>query len=140
LTINLSTQSALRSAASSKVGVALNGLFFDATMVGGTALICGSDASASWEYSKGPQFDDYVTVRTDVILEYERAITGLRLQLLHYKRIIARLVGAGEARDEYAEVQPVMPIDPASVRMINSILQVRIPTAATFRDFEEGEL
>lgn len=113
------------------------GLLYDATMVGGTAL---SPESQATEFYLTPFAEDYVTVRVDAILAYERAITELRLQVLHYERIIARLTARPEIKDEYTDVQPVIPLNTTSVRLINSLLQASIPTEASFRDFEEGEL
>lgn len=112
------------------------GLLYDATMVGGTALSPESEAA---EFYLTPFEEDYVTVRVDAILAYERAITELRLQVLHYQRIIARLTPRAEM-EEYTDVQPVIPLNTASVRLINSVVQASIPTEAGFRDFEEGEL
>jgi len=84
--------------------------------------------------------NDFVTVRTEVILEYEQTIAQLRKQLLHYRQLVAELLGSREPHEEYGEPSAVVPIDAASIRVINSIAQARIPASATFRDFDEGEL
>ena len=111
-------------------------VFFDTTMPGGTALISGT--------LSGPlatkRMNDFVSVRTEVILEYEQTIAQLRKQLLHYRHLVAELLGSSESHEEYGEPSAVVPIDPASIRVINSIAQARIPASATFRDFDEGEL
>jgi hypothetical protein len=111
-------------------------VFFDTTMPGGTALISGTlrDPIPS------SRFDDFVAVRTEVILEYEQTISELRKQLLHYKQLVSQLIAPTNPREDYEQPFAVVPIDPASVRVINSIVQARIPSSATFRDFDEGEL
>jgi hypothetical protein len=111
-------------------------VFFDTTMPGGTALISGTLGSNLGT----KRINDFVTVRTEVILEYEQTIAQLRKQLLHYRQLVAELVGSGERHEEYGEPTAVVPVDPASIRVINSIAQARIPASATFRDFDEGEL
>jgi len=111
-------------------------VFFDTTMPGGTALISGTLSNSLVTKHR----NDFVTVRTEVILEYEQTIAQLRKQLLHYRYLVAELLGSGEPHEEYGEPSAVVPIDPASIRVINSIAQARIPASATFRDFDEGEL
>ena len=111
-------------------------VFFDTTMPGGTALISGTLSG----HLAAKRMNDFVTVRTEVILEYEQTIAQLRKQLLHYRHLVAELLGSSEPHEEYGEPSAVVPIDPASIRVINSIAQARIPASATFRDFDEGEL
>jgi hypothetical protein len=112
-------------------------LFFDATMVGGTALIGGMSMDTSLV---GEQVAEYVMIRAEVILEYERTVTELRQQLLHYKRMVSRYIGSGEFHQEYNEPPPIIPLDATSVRIVNSVIQARIPSSASFRDFDEEEL
>jgi hypothetical protein len=104
-------------------------------MPGGTALISGTLRGTL----ASSRFDDFATVRTEVILEYEQTIAELRKQLLHYKRLVAQLIAPTDPHEDYEQPFAVIPIDPASVRVINSIVQARIPYSVTFRDFDEGE-
>ena len=110
-------------------------LFFDNT-IGGTTLV----GAMQEEFSPG--YDPTgacVVISSDVIYEYERRIAELRLEVLHYKRMVARLMPAVRPSEDY-EAFPVMPLDGASTRLVNSILEAQIPSDAMFRDFEEGEL
>ena len=111
-------------------------VFFDTTMPGGTALISGTLSGNL----AAKRMNDFVSVRTEVILEYEQTIAELRKQLLHYRRLVSELLGSVEPHEEYEQPTAVIPMDPASIRVINSITQARIPASATFRDFDEGEL
>jgi hypothetical protein len=106
------------------------------TMAGGTSLI----ALGVNEYSSVAHGypSDYVAVRVEEILEYERTILELQRELLHYKRLLAKAAPAVDAVEEYP--MPVVPLDVASTRLINSILSAQVPPSATFTDFEEGEL
>jgi len=105
-------------------------------MPGGTALISGTLSGNL----AAKRMNDFVSVRTEVILEYEQTIAELRKQLLHYRRLVSELLGSVEPHEEYEQPTAVIPMDPASIRVINSITQARIPASATFRDFDEGEL
>jgi hypothetical protein len=105
-------------------------------MPGGTALISGT-LSGNLVTAR---LNDFVAVRTEVILEYEQTIAELRTQLLHYRRLMSQLLTPFDAREDYEQSSAVMPLNPASIRVVNSIIQARIPSSATFRDFDEGEL
>lgn len=108
--------------------------FLDVTMSGGTSLLVGSEIDAS--YSTG----EYQLLRSEVILEYERTIADLRRQLLHYKRLVAHLVSPRDTESDYTGLRVVQPIDASSVRVVNSIVQARVPESSVFRDFDEEEL
>ena len=107
--------------------------FLDTTMAGGTALLVKSDIVGQFS-------EEYVLLRSEVILEYEQMISDLRRQLIHYKRLVARLSAPREAADEYEIGHGTLPIDAQSVRVINSIVQAVVPQSAIFRDFDEGEI
>ena len=109
-------------------------LFLDSTMSGGTSLLAGSEIDQS--YSTG----EYQLLRADVILEYERTIADLRRQLLHYKRLVAYLISPRESEPDYGGPHVVQPIDASSIRLVNSIVQARVPESSVFRDFDEEEL
>jgi hypothetical protein len=111
-------------------------LFFDVTIGVGTTLVGANPGELSSSYD---QTGTYMVVSRDVIYEYESRIAELRREVLYYRRMVARLIPSGSPSDEY-EPHPVIPLDSASTRVINSIIQARIPPEATFRDFEEGEL
>jgi hypothetical protein len=107
--------------------------YLDTTMAGGTSLLVGFEPA-------GQHTDDYVLLRSEVILEYEQLISDLRRQLLHYKRLVAHLSGPREAEEEYDSGRVVLPMDAQSIKIVNSIVQARVPDSAIFRDFDEGEL
>ena len=88
---------------------------------------------------RGQSATEYLLVSGDVIFEYERQIADLRRELSHYRRLLASLLAPAEFAGEF-DHQPVIPLDPASTHVVNSIIDARIPVDATFRDFEEGEL
>ena len=109
----------------------------NSTMIGGTSLIAPA-------FQIGPtgteQVDEYVIVRTGVILAYERAILELELEVLHYKDLLFRMSQRSEDAEDYYTAQPVVPMDPASVSVLNSILEARISPSATYADVGEGDL
>jgi hypothetical protein len=112
-----------------------NDLLLSPTAGGGwAAYVTGADALATGEYSS------LVTVRADVIVQYECTILRLRQEVLHYKRLLSQLSPPREALDEYGQPPPVAPLNPASTRVINSILAARIPETATFLGFDQEEL
>lgn len=106
--------------------------FLDTTMVGGTALLVGSE-------SPGQRSEEYVLLRSEMILEYEQVIADLRRQLIHYKRLVAHLIAPREAQDDYDTTRGVLPIDAQSVKVVNSIVQAEVPQSAIYRDFDEGD-
>lgn len=111
--------------------------YFGSTMAGGTSLVeLGASAAQLMQHD----VTDYITIRTDVILEYERTINDLRRELLRYKRLLNQVLAPAEPTDTLADAYPVTPLDIASVRVVNSILSARVPPSATFTDFDEGEL
>jgi hypothetical protein len=105
----------------------------DTTMTGGTALLVGFETPIQ-------PTDEYVLLRSEVILEYEQMISDLRRQLIHYKRLVAHLSGPREGADDYDSTSVVLPIDAQSIKVVNSIVQAHIPQSAIFREFDEGEL
>jgi len=111
--------------------------FLNSTMSSGAALF--AQMAGTW-LPVCVDTGDYVTLRAEVILEYERTILELRTQLLHYKRLVAQVIQGPGLHEEYAESKPVVPVDAASIRIVNSILAARVSPDAAFVDFEEGEL
>ncbi len=93
-----------------------------------------ADPLATGEY--GP----LVTIRADVIVQYECAILRLRQEVLHYRRLLSQVMPPSECLDEYGQPQPVMPVNAATTRLINSILAARIPDSATFQGFDQEEM
>jgi hypothetical protein len=106
--------------------------FMDTTMVGGTALLVGPEIT-------GQRSEEYVLLRSEMIMEYEQVIADLRRQLVHYKRLVAHLVAPRETQDEYDTTRAVLPMDAQSVKVVNSIVQADVPQSAIFRDFDEGD-
>jgi hypothetical protein len=102
-------------------------------MTGGTALLIRSEMPEQFA-------EDYVLLRSEVILEYEQLIADLRRQLIHYKRLVARLSAPREADESFDSARGALPIDAQSVRVVNSIVRADVPQSAIFRDFDEGEL
>lgn len=109
----------------------------DTTMWGGTSIYTGLASQMS--YALGWQ-EEYIMLSADVVLEYERRLVALRRELVHYKRLVADLLGSKQALDEYGEIRPVIPMDQQSADLITSIVKAQIASSATFRDFEEEEL
>lgn len=109
---------------------------FSATMAGGTWLV---GCPPRTERGGLDQLAGYVRVRTDVILQYERTILELRCELLHYKGLLSRLIHP-QPYEEVVEPEPNPGTNIASTRILNSILEARIPKAATFAAFEDAEL
>ena len=81
-----------------------------------------------------------VTIPADVIVQYECAILRLRQEVLHYRRLLSQVIPPSETLDEYGQPQPVLPLNAATTRVVNSILAARIPDSAIFRGFDEEEL
>jgi len=106
--------------------------FMDTTMVGGTALLVGPEIL-------GQRSEEYVLLRSEMIMEYEQVIADLRRQLVHYKRLIAHLTAPRETQDEYDATRGALPMDAQSVKVVNSIVQAEVPQSAIFRDFDEGD-
>lgn len=112
-----------------------NDLLLSATAGGGwSACVTPADPMATGEYSS------LVTIRADVIVQYECAILRLRQEVLHYRRLLSQVLPPSETLDEYGQPQPVLPLNAASTRVINSILAARIPDSATFLGFDQEEL
>lgn len=110
--------------------------FFVVTMGGGTSLAYLTPAARAFVSTERP---DYVTIRAEVIYQYERTILELRHELLHYKHLLSPQM-RHENRIEAYENESYSALDAASTALVNSILTSRIPPSATFTDFEEGEL
>lgn len=85
-------------------------------MVGGTALLAGPEIT-------GQRSEEYVLLRSEMIMEYEQVIADLRRQLLHYKRLVAHLVAPREVQDDYDSTRGVLPMDAQSVKVVNSIVR-----------------
>jgi hypothetical protein len=106
-------------------------------MVGGTALVASAMAYGPQSLITVP---DYVSVRLDVILQYERTILELQGELLHYRRLLSRFDGQAEAVDDHGGADSRVRLDAESVRVVNSIAAARVSESASFLDFQEGEL
>lgn len=112
-------------------------MLYDVTMAGGTALIGTNLFSTDLPVHR---MENYATTWTEIIIEYERKIADLRRELLHYQNLVTQLLGPLRTTDEYDHPTPVIAVDATSARVVNSIIQARIPASATFREFDEGEL
>lgn len=113
------------------------GMLCDVTMAGGTALVGTAFFTTGFP---AHQTENYASTWTDIIVEYERTIEDLRRELLHYQSLVTQLLGPIQTMDEYDHPTPVIAVDATSTRVVNSIIQARIPASATFRDFDEEEL
>jgi hypothetical protein len=109
---------------------------FSATMAGGTWLV---SSVPMMERGALDELAGYVTVPVDVILQYERTILELRREVLHYKDLLSRSIHP-EPYEELGEPEPNPRANSASTRILNSILEARIPKSAAFAEFEDGEL
>lgn len=118
------------------LGVIATSLLFDASS--GTTLVSGA-VQNDLVIGESEPTGAYMLVSPDVIYQYERRIAELQRELLHYRRMVARLFVAGLRSEEY-EPDPILPLDTASTRLINSVIDARIPSEAIFLDFQEGEL
>jgi hypothetical protein len=110
--------------------------FFVVTMGGGTSLAQLTPPARAFVSADR---QDYVTIRMEVIYQYERTILELRQELLHYKRLLSRPLRHEDHVEVYGS-ESYSALDAASTALVNSILTARIPPSATFTDFEEGEL
>ncbi len=109
--------------------------FLDVTMGGGTTLISFPPAKEV----RGQSAEDFILVKTAVVVEYERTIAELRAQLLQYKRFITQVTRRADA-DEQEFGNLAQPLDASSTQLINSVLNANLRSDASFRDFDEGEL
>jgi hypothetical protein len=100
---------------------------------GWSAYVTAADALATGEYSS------LVTVRADVIVQYEWAILRLRREVQHYKNLLSQFLPPSEVPDEYGQREPDIPLDAASTRLLGSILAAHIPESATFVGFDLEE-
>lgn len=112
-------------------------MLYDVTMAGGTALI-GTNLFDPDVPAHRPE--NYAATWAEIIIEYERKIADLRRELLHYQNLVTQLLGPFRSTDEYDHPTPVIAVDATSTRIVNSIIQARIPASATFREFDEEEL
>jgi hypothetical protein len=110
---------------------------FDTTIEGGTSASQGAVSTAALA---GFSASQWITVKADAILQYERAIIELRRELLHYKEMVTALLGSSGDYSEYQGSSVVVPLDKESITLVNSVVRANIPPSATFKDFEEGEL
>ena len=110
---------------------------FDTTIEGGTGMLVGTVVTAAPPGFSSAQF---IAIKAEALFEYERTIIELRRELLHYKAMVDELLGFSKRREDYDSPHVVVPIDQETVRIVNSVVQAQIPSSATFREFEEGEL
>lgn len=81
-------------------------------------------------------FGDYVTIRSEVILEYERQLIELRRQVLYYRR---RLYVDVTRVTESDQIVSAASVDVATTRILGSILAADIPTACWLPEADEVE-
>jgi len=105
------------------------------TMGGGAWVLAHEDRQVG---GTPTELADYVVVKTDVIVQYERAIHELRREILHYMRLLSSL-RKQDLGERYLDGISPSHMDAASVRVLDSIVQARIPASATFLDFQDGE-
>ena len=79
---------------------------------------------------------DRLMVNPDVIRTYQQIIFRLELQVLHYQAVLKQLARSEEPVAEFA-AEPSAPLNPASIQLVNSILQSRIPEQSILRDYED---
>jgi hypothetical protein len=100
-----------------------------ATMSGGTPLILAvSRADKAGEY--------HLTVKLQLLQAYERAIFELQQQVVHYKALIEGLLPMPES-PELLRFEAT-PLNAASVRLLNSIIEARMPVSPR-RGLDEPE-
>lgn len=100
-----------------------------ATMSGGTPLILGvSRADKAGEY--------HLTVKLQLLQAYERAIFELQQQIVHYKALIEGLLPSTEPPEQLRF--EATPLNAASVRLLNSIVEARLPRTP-LRGLDEPE-
>lgn len=88
-----------------------------ATMGGGTPLILAVSASRAGEY--------HLTVKLQLLQAYERAIFELQQQVVHYKALVEGLLPRPEPPEQLR--LEATPLNAASVRLLNSIVEARMP-------------
>ena len=81
----------------------------------------------------------HVSVRYDVILQYQRTILDLQNEILHYRRLLKASLLLQGGGHEYTEIGPIGPLDTASINVLNSVLEAPIPSSAGFFDYEGME-
>lgn len=101
-----------------------------ATMSGGTPLILA--------VSKGGKAAaiDYVTVKLQLLVSYERTIFELQQQVLHYKSLVDVLTPRRVYEEEFRLEET--PLNAASVRVLNSIVGARI-SSSVLRGLDEED-
>ena len=100
-----------------------------ATMSGGTPLILAvSRAGKAGEY--------HLTVKLQLLQAYERAIFELQQQVVHYKALIEGLLPRQEPEEGLRF--EATPLNAASVRLLNSIAETRMPISP-LRGLDEPE-
>jgi hypothetical protein len=100
-----------------------------ATMSGGTPLILAvSRTDKAGEY--------HLTVKLQLLQAYERAIFELQQQVVHYKALIEGLLPTAEPPERLRCES--MPLNAASVRLLNSIAEARMPVSP-LRGLDEPE-
>lgn len=110
---------------------------FPQTTGGGTSFLTG--VTSLMALAAG-ETNEYVMVSAQVVAEYERKIADLQRTLLHYRALIANLLGPRDIQEELAEAYRTTPLDNESVRVIDSVILARVTSAATFRDFDQEDL
>ena len=100
-----------------------------ATMSGGTPLIVA--------VSRSGHADEYhITVKLQLLQAYERAIFELQQQLVHYRALVENLLPRAEPPEVLLLESTAL--NPASVRLLDSIVRARASMAAQ-RGCEEAD-
>jgi hypothetical protein len=82
--------------------------------------------------------EEAILVNPSVIRTYQRIIFQLEAQVFHYKTLFSQLSRRPAPSEEIVELST--PINQASVRTLNSILQARISAENILRVFDEEEI
>lgn len=82
--------------------------------------------------------EEPVLVNPSVIRTYQRIIFQLESQVCRYKTLLGQLSRKSESPAEMVEMST--PVNEASVLILNSILQARIPEQNILRAFDEEEI
>jgi len=102
-----------------------------ATMSGGTPLVLAvSRAGQAREY--------HVLVKLQLLQAYERAIFELQQQLAHYRALLEGALTGIEQPDQLR--LDYTPLNAASVRLLNSIVECRFPTVPLRGSDEPDEI
>jgi hypothetical protein len=83
--------------------------------------------------------EDTIIVRTDVIRQYQQIIFQLEQQVYEYRTLLNRVLHKESILTMETEALPSIPLNAASVEIVNSIAHTRIHNDSILRAFDDDE-